>query len=123
MTYEGLFIYHERLPEDRVEGITAQVRAEIEKHGGKVLEVRSMGRRAFARPMQKCEAGWFVSVFFEITADKVVALAPRFHLMEDVFRTQIGKLPKGIPPPPAPREDRPPRDDHDYRAPHDRYSR
>jgi len=122
MTYEGLFIYHERLPEDRVEGITAQVRAEIEKHGGKILEVRSLGRRAFARPMQKCEAGWYVDLFFEMTPDKVVALAPRFHLMEDLFRTQIGKLPNGIPPIPTPQE-RPPRDDHDYRAPHDRYSR
>ena len=90
--YEGLFIFGETVQEERLKDLAAYVTGEIEKAGGKVLESRDMGRRSFARIMQKKESGFYLSVTFKIAADKVSVLTSRYHLNDDVFRTQITRL-------------------------------
>ena len=90
--YEGLFIFGETVQEERLKDLAAYVTTEIEKAGGKVLESRDMGRRSFARIMQKKESGFYLSVTFKIAADKVSVLTSRYHLNDDVFRVQITRL-------------------------------
>lgn len=90
--YEGLFIFGETVQEERLKDLAAYVTGEIEKAGGKVLETRDMGRRSFARIMQKKESGFYLSVTFKIAADKVSVLTSRYHLNDDIFRVQITRL-------------------------------
>ncbi len=91
-TYEGLFIFGETVPDERVKEMTGYAVAEIEKLGGKSTGVRDMGRRAFARTMQKKETGYYVAVAFQLPGEQIAALNARYRLSDDVFRVQIIKL-------------------------------
>jgi ribosomal protein S6 len=51
-----------------------------------------MGRRSFARIMQKKESGFYLAVTFRIAADKISVLTSRYHLNDDVFRVQITRV-------------------------------
>ena len=91
-TYEGLFIFGETVQEERLKDLVAYVTGEITKAGGKVSETRDMGRRSFARIMQKKESGFYVSLTFKIAADKISVLTARYHLNDDIFRVQITRF-------------------------------
>lgn len=87
--YEGLFIFSETVQEERLKDLAAYVTGEITKAGGKVLETKDMGRRMFARVMQKKESGFYVSVIFKLAPEKVAPLKARYQLSDDIFRVQI----------------------------------
>jgi ribosomal protein S6 len=91
-TYEGLFIFGESVQEERVKEMVTHVTGEIEKHGGKVTATRDMGRRPFARTMQKKETGFYVAVAFQMEGDKLAALNARYALIDEIFRVQIIRL-------------------------------
>lgn len=88
-TYEGLFIFDETVQEDRLKDLAAYVTGEIEKVGGKILDKLEMGRRSFARVMQKKESGFYMSVSFKLAPAQVTVLTGRLHLNDDLFRFQI----------------------------------
>ncbi len=88
-TYEGLFIFADTLKDDELKEVQDRALAEIERQGGKVLGAKKLGRRTFARPMSKKEAGIYVRAVFELEADKVTPLLARYKLSEEVFRIQI----------------------------------
>ncbi len=88
-TYEGLFIFPELLNDEELEAAHSHVLAEIERQGGRVLGVRKLGRREFARMMAKQRSGVFVRTVFELDGDKVAPLRARYRLSDDVFRVQI----------------------------------
>jgi ribosomal protein S6 len=88
-TYEGLFIFPELLNDEELEAARSHVLAEIERQGGRVLGVRKLGRREFARPLDKQRSGVFVRTVFELAGDKVAPLRARYRLSDDVFRVQI----------------------------------
>lgn len=87
--YEGLFIFPELLNDEELEAARTHVLAEIERQGGRVLGVRKLGRREFARPLSKQRSGVFVRTVFEIDGGKVAPLRARYRLSDDVFRVQI----------------------------------
>ena len=87
--YEALFIFGETVQEERLKDLAAYVTGEITKAGGKVLESKDLGRRSFARVMQKKETGFYLSVIFQIAPEKVSVLTSRYHLNDDIFRFQI----------------------------------
>lgn len=101
--YDGLFIFGESVRDDRVGEMTGYVTGEIEKLGGKIVGTRDMGRRQFARTMQKKESGAYVAVTFKLDPAKVAALSARYKLNDDVFRCQIVRLTEELAkqPPPA----------------------
>ena len=90
--YEGLFIFGETVQEERLKDLAAFVTGEITKAGGKVMDSRDLGRRSFARVMQKKESGFYLSVTFKIAADKITPLTSRYHLNDDIFRFQITRM-------------------------------
>lgn len=90
--YEALFIFGETVPDERVKEMSAYVVGEIEKLGGKVTGTREVGRRAFARTMQKTETGFYLAVTFQMAGDQITALNARYRLSDDIFRVQIIKL-------------------------------
>lgn len=91
-TYEGLFIFGESVQEDRVKELGTVVTGEIQKLGGTVLQTRDMGRRSFARTMQKTESGFYLAVVFQMAPDKITALNARCKLNDELFRFQIVRL-------------------------------
>lgn len=91
-TYEGLFIFGESVPDERVKELSAYVTGEIEKAGGKILQTRDMGRRSFARTMQKTESGVYLAVVFQSAGEKIAVLNARYKLNDEIFRFQLTRL-------------------------------
>lgn len=92
--YEAMLIFSESFKDDKLEAALDKVKAEIEKTGGKVGGATRLGRRQFARRMDKETAGHYAVVSFELPADKVTALHGRFKLNEEIFRVQIVRQPE-----------------------------
>ena len=88
-TYEGLFIFSDSMSEEAMNEGLKRIQAEIEKVGGTVRESLILGRRIFARPLHKKEAGQYAQVIFEIAGDQMAHLRARFRLQEEIFRAQI----------------------------------
>ena len=92
--YEGMFIFPvDMVGEDLEEALTS-VRLEIEKLGGEVDAMTRLGKRNFARYMDKKEAGQYAVVTFHLAGDQVGPLRARLKLNEKVFRVQIVRAPE-----------------------------
>ena len=94
--YEAMIIFPESLKD--VEEALGKVRAEIKKHGGDVDSTTRLGRRAFARKMDKQDAGQYVSMTFKLPAEQITPLLARFKMNEEIFRIQIVRAPAAVPP-------------------------
>lgn len=88
-TYEGLFIFADTLKDDELKEVQDRALAEVERQGGKVLGVKKLGRRSFARAMSKRDSGIYVRAVFELAPESVTPLLARYNLSEEVFRIQI----------------------------------
>lgn len=89
--YEAMFIFPESLKD--IEDALGKVRSEIKKHGGDVESTTRLGRRAFARKMEKQDAGQYVIMTFKMPTDQVKPLMTRFKMNEEIFRVQIVRAP------------------------------
>lgn len=90
-TYEALFIFGAQLKDDEVAAVTARVTEEITSRGGTVTATDTIGKRTFARTMNKQNAGIYVRLHIEMEPSLVEVLLRRYRLNEDVFRVQITK--------------------------------
>ena len=88
-TYEGMFIFPKTLSNEELEEVLGTVREEIEKCDGTVSSLTRLGKRQFARPMQKQDAGYYVVITCDLEGDKISVLRERFKLNENVFRVQF----------------------------------
>jgi small subunit ribosomal protein S6 len=88
-TYEAMFIFPASLNDEGIEAAIDRIKGELENKGGSVTKVENMGRRAFARPMDKKNSGIYVRLTCELVPSSVDALLARFKLNEDIFRVQI----------------------------------
>lgn len=87
--YEATFIFPESLKEEALEAVQARVLEEITRLGGRVENITRLGKRAFARPLHKKKAGYYVIVSFSLEPNQVAPLQARYRLNEEVFRVQI----------------------------------
>ncbi len=92
--YEAMIIFPESLKEEALDGALDRVVAEIEKVGGKVEAKTRIGRRSFARPMNKHTGGQYMVVTFQLAGGKIDALRGRLKLNEEIFRVQIVRAPE-----------------------------
>ncbi len=92
--YEAMLIFPESLKEEQLETAMDKIKAEIEKMGGKVEGATRLGRRQFARKMEKQGSGNYAVVTFLLGGDKIAALQGRFKLNEEIFRVQIVRTPE-----------------------------
>jgi len=97
--YEAMIIFRESLKDTEWDGAVEAVRAEVEKLGGKVTSSTRLGKREFARPMQKQQGGHYGLIAFQLEGDKVAALQARLKLDEQVFRVQVVTAPVVVVPP------------------------
>jgi small subunit ribosomal protein S6 len=98
--YEALFIFAPTLREEALDRAIAVVRGDIEKVGGRVVKTDVLGRRTFARTLNKRDSGVYVRFNVELPPEGVSVLTDRLNLNEDVFRYQIVKS-DGVPAPAA----------------------
>lgn len=89
--YEALFIFAGNIKDEPLEKVIEQSVTEIEKLGGTVESTESLGRRTFARTMQKHDHGVYVKFRFAIEPAKVDMIHTRFKHNDDCFRLQIVK--------------------------------
>ena len=94
--YEAMIIFPESLKEEQLDGSLDKVVAEIEKTGGKVDAKTRLGRRSFARRMDKQSGGQYMVVTFRLDGGKLSALQGRFKLNEEIFRVQIVRAPEAV---------------------------
>lgn len=89
MLYEAMFIFPEQLRDKDLDDAITRACEEITKLEGSVQERTIIGRRQFARPMGKKDAGQYVRAIFELEPSKVSTLNARYTLSDEVFRVQI----------------------------------
>ena len=87
--YDGLYIFAGSAKDDVLDKQIDKVRGEITRLSGNVLTTEVLGKRTFARPMQKRDNGVYVKIRFELDPSQVSVLLGRYRLTEDVFRVQI----------------------------------
>ena len=87
--YEAMFIFREDLKEEALEEALDKVRTEIKKVGGEVDSTTRLGRRAFARTMQKKSGGQYAIVVFRCDGGQITPLLAKYKLNEEVFRIQV----------------------------------
>lgn len=75
--------------EEGLESILDRIREEITKLQGVITKTNVLGRKMFARPMQKKENGLYVLMLMEMSPSNIAPLRTRFKLNEDIFRVQI----------------------------------
>ena len=88
-TYEAVFILDERRFDDGGEAFAKSVAAFIGELGGKVVEQTSMGRRQFARPIRKQNAGIYWNFIVEVPPAKVGDFKEKYRLNESIFRLAV----------------------------------
>ena len=87
--YEAMMIFPDVMKEETLDAALEKIAGEIEKLGGSVGNKTRLGRRAFARPMDKQTAGQYAVMGFVLDPSKQAALNARFRLNEDLFRVQV----------------------------------
>jgi ribosomal protein S6 len=88
-TYEAIFILDQRKFEDAGESFSQDVAKQIESLGGRVEKRVGLGRRQFARPVKKQQAGVYWDFIFGLDPGQVSALVDKYRLDERVFRTEV----------------------------------
>lgn len=91
-TYEGLFIFPDAMADVALTDAIKRIQGEVEKLGGTIMAAEILGRRTFARRMQKQEAGHYVQMMFQLDPAQVVTLRGRYRLSDDIFRVQIVRV-------------------------------
>ena len=87
--YEALFIFAGNVKDESLDKVIEQSTTEIEKLGGIIEKTDALGRRTFARTMQKHDHGVYVKIRFAIDPVQVGKIHSRFQHNEDCFRMQI----------------------------------
>lgn len=87
--YEAMIIFRDSLKDTDWDDAVGVVRAEIKKLGGDVSSCTRLGKRQFARPMQKQDSGHYGLIAFQMDGANVAPLLARLKLNEQVFRTQV----------------------------------
>jgi ribosomal protein S6 len=96
-TYEVMIILPGTLMDEDQERTIGQVGREIEKLKGTVLDTEKLGKRTFARPLNRLQSGMYVRVGFTLDPASVSALLERLELNEEIFRVQVTRRPRVSP--------------------------
>jgi len=87
--YETVIILDERnINDDGSEFLTEIEKILKDDFSGSVEKAENMGRKQFAREMNKRKTGVYLDIIHEMAAEKVVALRDKFRLDNRVLRLQ-----------------------------------
>jgi ribosomal protein S6 len=89
-TYEIIFILDERQVEDGGKQLASQIEEKIQSLGGNLKKTEAMGRKQFARPMNKrITSGIYWDFVVEFAPDKVAEFKAAYKLDNRVLRLAI----------------------------------
>ena len=87
--YETIVILDERKIKDDGKEFLARIEKLITGDlGGKIVENVVMGKKQFAREINKRKTGLYLSIVHETPADKVALIKEKYKLNETVLRVQ-----------------------------------
>jgi len=92
-TYEAVVILPETLADDQINKVLKSFEKEVKGLKGNCSSASRMGRKLFARPLQKMTAGEYVLYNIDIEPGKVQSLIDRCKLNENLFRVQMFNKP------------------------------
>ena len=84
--YEAVFILDMRKVEDEGKAFSEELAGNIQSWGGNMVESISMGRKQFAREINKRKAGIYWNYIFEIDPLKVKEIRDKYRLDERMIR-------------------------------------
>ncbi len=87
--YDAMYIFTQSFKDDSWAKLIERMQGEITRLGGTILSTEELGKRTFARVMQKRENGVYVKIRFELDPAQLAHLRDRYHLIEDLFRVQF----------------------------------
>jgi ribosomal protein S6 len=90
--YEAMFIFPDAFSEDQLDNAVGNIKGEIEKVSGQVVSATRLGRRTFAREMQKTQAGQYVVITFMLPGKEIESLKSNLRFNEDIFRMQVFRV-------------------------------
>lgn len=94
--YETTIIVNAALEDSDIDAMISKVIANVENHGGEILEINKWGRRRLAYPINKKFNGYYIHLVFD-TAPSTIPVLERFLVLEDtVLRHLTLVLPKKL---------------------------
>src|SRR4051812_39903358 len=122
--YEAMFLFPPPGTVD-VEGMLANARSIIERHGGKVLFIKKWDERKLSYEIKRQKRGTFIIAFYEGPGPSVAAIERDVNLSEDIIRVLVTRadhltqkeMEAVEPQPIQPREERAPWDRPDFNRP------
>ncbi len=97
--YESVFILDIRKVDDEGKGFSEEFGKNLESWGGKLVESNPMGRKQFAREINKRKAGIYWDYVYELDPLKAIEVRNKYRLDERVVRHLdiIFERPDGVP--------------------------
>jgi len=89
--YEGIFIIKPTLGEQEIKAVLDLVEGEIKKNDGKVIEVKSWGKRELAYSIKKFNEGLYYYMDFEAVPTTLKDMDRKFRLNDNIVRFLIIK--------------------------------
>ena len=87
--YEAVFILDMRKVEDEGKAFSEELGSNLQSWGGNMVEAIAMGRKQFAREINKRKAGIYWNYIFEIDPLKVKEIRNKYRLDERMIRMLI----------------------------------
>jgi len=87
-----MFIFPDAFSEDQLDVAVNNIKGEVEKVGGVNESATRLGRRTFAREMDKTQAGQYVVITFSLAGGQIESLKGNLRFNEDIFRMQIFRV-------------------------------
>ena len=87
--YEAMMILPDSLKDEQLDKALDGVVAQIKELGGSAAKPTKLGRRPFARALEKKTSGEYALMRFQLDPAKIQDLHARLKLNDDVFRVQF----------------------------------
>ena len=90
--YEGLIVLNTQGTETSIDDLVSGVSKEIEEEGGKLDEIKQLGRKKFAYNARKLDGGHYVNYIFEAQAEVIEKIQARLTLNNAVHLQHYQRL-------------------------------
>ena len=87
--YEAVFILDMRKVEDEGKAFSDEFAQNLQSWGGSMVEMNAMGRKQFAREINKRKAGIYWDYYFDLEPAMVKEIREKYRLDERVIREMV----------------------------------
>ncbi len=87
--YTAILIVNPELNEEAVSSLQSQFGESVARHGGRVVESSSLGRRKFSYRIKRFSDGIFLQVRFQAPPSEIAALKKTASMEESIIRLSV----------------------------------